>query len=53
MKTGHNRAIVACGVSLSNAAHASQSPQSSIPPRAVGPGRLFNGLTANDRWHGI
>jgi len=26
---------VACGVSLSNAAHASQSPQSNTPPRVV------------------
>jgi len=28
-------AIMACGVSLSNAAHASQSAQSNTPPRAV------------------
>jgi len=36
MITSHNRALrhLACGVSLSNAAHASQSPQS-IAPRAV------------------
>ena len=27
--------IVACGVSLSNDAHASQTPQSNTPPRAV------------------
>jgi len=65
------RAIVDCGVSPSNAAHASQSPQSSNPlagRRSQGrltesaviahaqqlsviyiAGRLFNGLTANDR----
>jgi len=29
------RATVTCGVSLSNAAHASQSPQSNTRPRAV------------------
>jgi len=39
------RAIGACGVSLNNAAHASQSPQSNTPIA----GQLFNGLTANDR----
>jgi len=42
-------AIVACGVSLSNAAHASQSPQSNTPIA----GRLFNSLTVNDRWYRI
>jgi len=31
-------AIVTCGVSLSDAAHASQSPQSNTPPRAVAVG---------------
>jgi len=30
--TSHNRAIVDCGVSLSNAAHACQSAQSNTPP---------------------
>jgi len=44
----------ACGVSLSNAAHVSQSPQSNTPGSSQSvAGRLFNGLTANDRWHGI
>jgi len=32
--TSHNRPLRDCGVSLSNAAHASQSPQSNTP-RAV------------------
>jgi len=30
--TSHNRATVACGISLSNAAHASQRPQSTTAP---------------------
>jgi len=33
--TSYNRTIVACGVSLSNAAHANQSPQSNTAARAV------------------
>jgi len=37
MTTSHNR--VACGVNLSNAAHASQRPQSNTPP----PGRRSQG----------